>query len=591
MKKNKIFIFIYILLILSVMVIFEFALRASNFGINTNLFIYLKDIKYYVMNKSFINKYYSHSKKTLSEQEKVLFKKDKERNVRRGFVLGGSTAEGFPYYSNNSYSKILENALNYSSNDIIKYEIHNLGFSAMSSYYVADIGKKLLKYRPDFLIIYSGHNEYYGTITAKNGTSHIKNKIYLYLKEFKIVQLLLKILNINYKVDVEETLMESQFDDQINEYDEEIDRDVAHNFIKNINNVVKMYSKRSIPVFIIDPISNIIDMPPFERNKDEEYLLKIKHFEDVINNGNKVEIEKIFKQESLNNNIRKDSSLIYLYARAGEILGDNSEDIEKRYLNAKDFDNIPFRVRSSINLKLKEYIKGNENNKNLFYVNLYDELKNKYGYKIFSNQIFCDHLHFNEQGNILLAFKIIEKMSEFYKISNEKLNYFFNENSGNIYKKMFYSPLSQYISYKKIDNIINTTLFKNQLILYKNNPLLKHNNPIVENTELMNKIINIDQKYLFSFYLKYLFENNEYDKYIETVNSMDILFPGYYKNYILFAQYLILKQDYNKARRYLAMAYILSNKDKKIKKEILNMYKFNIEEDIKNYFEEIISVL
>jgi len=50
----------------------------------------------------------------------------------------------------------------------------------MSSYYVKDLAAKLRKYAPDFIVVYSGHNEYYGTIGALTGGNYFTKNLYLF---------------------------------------------------------------------------------------------------------------------------------------------------------------------------------------------------------------------------------------------------------------------------------------------------------------------------------------------------------------------------------------------------------------------------
>lgn len=590
MSKKILYDTIFIIIIALLILLLEILLKSLNIGINTDVFIYNKDIKQYNLNKSLINKYYPVSTEEFFEQEKVLIKKEKNNYIKSGFILGASTAEGFPFYSNNSFSKILENSMNYSANDTNKYEIYNLGFSAMSSYYVSDVAKKLIKYKPDFIIIYSGHNEYYGNVTAKSKISHIKNKIYLFIKEYRIIQLIMRLTNFKKKYKSDKTLMEIQYNKINNYYNENVDKKICDNFINNIDEIVHLYSKKNIPVIIIDPISNIIDMPPFKGVNDDRYFNEIIEYKETIDSANEKDI-KTYNNKIEDINKDNNANMIYLNAKAKYKLNDNSEDVEKYYIKAKDYDCIPFRARSVLNKRLKEYINNTKNNKNVYYIDLYDSLKRDYGFKIFSNMIFADHLHFNDEGNILLSFNIIKTLKNIYKLSSNKINIFYNENRGEIYKNMKYSPLSQYVAYRKIDNLLNSQIYTNQILHYEYVSILKHNNPIVLDENLLNKMSSLEIQYLYSYYTDYYLSKGDFKEYLDSVNSFELIYPGYYKNYILYAKYLILKQDFNNVKRYLSMAYLLSNKNKNVKKEILALFKFNIDEYIKIYKEEILKVL
>ncbi|MBN2029096.1 hypothetical protein JW824_02530 [bacterium] len=224
-----------------VLVLFELLLRLLHYGIDTRVFIqpeYIPDV--YVDNPSFVDKYYSGDRFEQAEAYvKNVFQVSKPKNVLRGIIVGGSTAEGYPFRSNQSFGKIAEVALNATQSDI-RFEIINLGFTAMTSYYVKDAATKALDYEPDFMIIYAGHNEYYGTISQSTGGNHFIKNLYISLKEFKIFQLLYNLFNRNQDINDEFiTLMANQFNNTRFIKNDDIDGQLADHFIKNIHGVVR----------------------------------------------------------------------------------------------------------------------------------------------------------------------------------------------------------------------------------------------------------------------------------------------------------------------------------------------------------------
>ncbi|HEX2722680.1 MAG TPA: hypothetical protein VHM24_07150, partial [Gemmatimonadaceae bacterium] len=79
----------------------------------------------------------------------------------RIFVLGESAAAGFPYPSNGTFSRVLRDALT----DVLPHdtvEVINMGMAATNSYTIADLARDVIAEKPDAVIIYGGHNEYYG---------------------------------------------------------------------------------------------------------------------------------------------------------------------------------------------------------------------------------------------------------------------------------------------------------------------------------------------------------------------------------------------------------------------------------------------
>lgn len=81
----------------------------------------------------------------------------------RLFVLGESSAAGFPYPHNGTFSRLLRDALQ----DVMPgapVEVVNMGIAATNSYTIADLADDVLAQRPDAVLMYAGHNEYYGAL-------------------------------------------------------------------------------------------------------------------------------------------------------------------------------------------------------------------------------------------------------------------------------------------------------------------------------------------------------------------------------------------------------------------------------------------
>ena len=76
----------------------------------------------------------------------------------RIFCLGGSTATGYPYWYNASFSFFLKTRLKIIFPDK-NIEVINLSMTAVNSFTVLDMVKELPEYEPDLILVYDGHNE------------------------------------------------------------------------------------------------------------------------------------------------------------------------------------------------------------------------------------------------------------------------------------------------------------------------------------------------------------------------------------------------------------------------------------------------
>lgn len=87
------------------------------------------------------------------------FPLDKSSDEFRVFVLGGSSAYGFPWGARLAFSSVLERALQAS---LPERDVHVVNVAAMSygSHRLRILTHELLEYSPDLLLLYTGHNEF-----------------------------------------------------------------------------------------------------------------------------------------------------------------------------------------------------------------------------------------------------------------------------------------------------------------------------------------------------------------------------------------------------------------------------------------------
>ncbi|MHC4788909.1 MAG: hypothetical protein ACYS8K_06865 [Planctomycetota bacterium] len=88
-----------------------------------------------------------------------------KRGAYRVFVVGGSAAKGFPYGLNGSFPHFLEQILG-AVCEGRRVEVINAGVTAISSYSVLERIEEVLGYGADMVVIYCGHNEFYGAYGA-----------------------------------------------------------------------------------------------------------------------------------------------------------------------------------------------------------------------------------------------------------------------------------------------------------------------------------------------------------------------------------------------------------------------------------------
>jgi tetratricopeptide (TPR) repeat protein/lysophospholipase L1-like esterase len=275
--KSKLFYF-RILSVLLVCLFFaplEIFLRLFSYGTDTHLFVnFDSDVKekYLMVNPHVGEKYFNRLEATTATND--IFLKRKPENAFRVFLLGSSTLYGFPYDHNLMASRILHKRLQDTYPEI-KIEVVNTSITAINSITLRDYINQVLNHDPDAILIYAGHNEYYGAFGVGSNETMSRNPVLLWI-HFKFMNLrtyqlfrsviggISKLL-VNYSDIHKETgtLMKRIVGDANIVFQGKKYQAGVEQFNKNLSYILKQAMKDDIPVFISDLISNIKDLPPF----------------------------------------------------------------------------------------------------------------------------------------------------------------------------------------------------------------------------------------------------------------------------------------------------------------------------------------
>jgi tetratricopeptide (TPR) repeat protein len=150
-----------LLLVPSVLACAEVGLRLGGFGRSPELVMPVEDAPpamNYVLNPAVEFPYYPVD---LSGPEPRRFEMPKPAGVYRIVFLGGSTVIGFPYGPELAFPRQVEVLLEAQS-PALEVEALNAGVTGMNSFTVADLADQALDCDPDLLVIYTGHNEFFG---------------------------------------------------------------------------------------------------------------------------------------------------------------------------------------------------------------------------------------------------------------------------------------------------------------------------------------------------------------------------------------------------------------------------------------------
>ena len=216
----------------------------------------------------------------------------KPAHSMRLFVLGESSAAGFPYPANGTFARVLRDVLT----DVLPsdtVEVVNMGMAATNSFTIADLAQDVIDQQPDGVIIYGGHNEYYGALGAGSteslGSYPSFVRFYLKLQNLKTFLLLRNTVNSalatvrggksTKEIEADPSRMESVVSDQsIKLGDATYKRGVAQ-YESNLRYAIGKFRRAGIPVFIGSTPSNLRDLVPFGRYAEPPDTTGLKEFE------------------------------------------------------------------------------------------------------------------------------------------------------------------------------------------------------------------------------------------------------------------------------------------------------------------------
>jgi len=184
------FTVILILIPVIVLVLIEAVMRLAGVGGNRNeLFIPVAGIEgKMAVNPAYGARYFNGFVPSVAFNP---FNEVKSPDTIRIVVLGGSSAAGFPYQFYYGFPESTRRTLT-ARMPGHRIEVINLGMTAVNSWTIWDMRKAVADIEPDAVLIYAGHNEYYGAFGAGSaifnlGGSSLLKRLVLRLKHLALV--------------------------------------------------------------------------------------------------------------------------------------------------------------------------------------------------------------------------------------------------------------------------------------------------------------------------------------------------------------------------------------------------------------------
>jgi len=517
------------LLPVAVIILLEFSLRLFNYGKNIEQWIpYHPDLPgKIVLNPDIASKYFFTTKGIPSSIFDP-FDSVKKPGTFRVFVLGESSAAGFPYEPTGSYSRYIRDRLQlvYPDQNI---EVVNFGMAAINSIVIKDMLPEIVKYEPDLILLYVGHNEYYGVLGAASQTLFAGNttlvSLMLSLNEYKTVELLRNSINTisswfkGKETGSGGTLMARMAKNNLVPYQSALYKAGINQFKNMLTEIAATVKEKNIPMIMGTLTSNLKDQPPFVSLSDEG----------------------------------KESADAY-YSKGKEALAKgNVAEAKNLFLKAKELDALRFRAPEEMNAIIKNVARQN----NFPLIDFASEFNSLSKDGIVGDNLMVDHLHPNLHGYQIFGRLFYEAMEKHHLLPRTEPLHLTDKMQDSLVVKNFpFSRLDSTISGFRLTSLKGDFPFnkdgrkKNLLELVS---LTDYNDSLAYKVVAQNFYWEAAHKMLATAYIK---KKNAYG-FISEYRALIGQFPYTIDLYERLTQALLELQDYPEAYLFLEKYYRL----------------------------------
>jgi len=418
-KKQYPIWFNLVLLLIPILIfaLLEISLRLFKYGQDTSQWIEVVPGEL-MLNPEIAHRYF-HSTASVPYSNQNSFSKIKSNAAFRVFIVGGSSAAGYPYSPNGDFGLYIKKKLEilYPDSEI---EMINVALTATNTYTIRDLMPGIIEQKPDLILFYGGHNEYYGALGVGSmesiGQSRSVVNFVLSLEQFKSFIFLRDIINLimsafsGDETDTSEkrsgTLMSRMAKDQTIALNSEVFNLGLEQFEGNLADIIEMCRNNNIPIILGTLTSNLRDQRPFISIESDD----LDRADDIF--------------DLATNNL------------------DSSKEALRLFRYAKDLDGLRFRAPEKINLIIKELAKKY----NSPFVDI-DSIFNSFSpYGITGDNLMTDHLHPTSDG-----YKLIGKI---YFYAMEIFSLLPSSNRASLDKNTVDSLTNKNTFITKLDSII-----------------------------------------------------------------------------------------------------------------------------------------
>jgi lysophospholipase L1-like esterase len=356
------------------------------------------------------------------------FKIAKPAGTRRIFALGGSTTQGQPYRTETAFPQWLQLRLN-AADPAVRHEVINCGGISYASYRVAAILDEVLKYSPDLIVLYTGHNEFLEarTYSRQRSVPRWLARPLAAVSTLRVARVMSRWMIDSSSNDASRlTKLPSEVDTLLDHSsgmdayvrDPDWIEGVHQHFTWTMQQMVDQCAAASVPMVLCVPASDLVNTPPFKSEPSRE--LSLEDRAEVIRLSNV--ITSATEKKTAVAAAASILSIDPFYAMALYVIGRDEYDTAKvdsgkaksNLLLAKDHDVCPLRATTTI----ENTIRGHGDSRSVWLVDIPAALDRRNNKGLASPdgmadpQWFVDHVHPTIAGHQEIAEQIFTRVRD-----------------------------------------------------------------------------------------------------------------------------------------------------------------------------------
>jgi lysophospholipase L1-like esterase len=272
LRKKLFFVAIICLLPILLLAVIEGVLRLSGFGGNVPTFRNAGPVEggqLFISDQEGAISWFFANRDRPGYNDQYHFVEPKASNVFRVFTVGESAMKGFPQPRNLASTAFLQ-AMLQDAWPKRRVEVVNLGTTAVASYPVLGMMTDALEHAPDLIVIYTGHNEFFGTYgvasIGRAGGKPWMLGVTRFVHSLAMVQGWKK-LTTPKPDDTNLTLMERMVGRAYVAPDDWSRAAAANNLHHNVREMIRRCQARGVPVLVCTMPSNERDLAPIGQEK------------------------------------------------------------------------------------------------------------------------------------------------------------------------------------------------------------------------------------------------------------------------------------------------------------------------------------